>query len=100
MKIVRNLVAILAVLILLVLAFANAEPVRLAAFGYRTPELPLFIFLLVAFSLGYLLAALVGAVRQAAMKRQISRLERESRRPPESSPAATPAVEPERRPHS
>jgi uncharacterized integral membrane protein len=76
MKVLRNVVAILALLILLILAFANAEPVRLTAFGYRTPELPLFIFLLVAFALGYLLAALVGAVKQAALNRKILKLER------------------------
>lgn len=98
MKIVRNLVAILVLLALLVLAFANAEPVRLAAFGYRTPELPLFIFLLVAFGLGYLLAALVGSVRQAAQKRQILRLERELNRKGGSPPATSTASDSDPRP--
>lgn len=95
MKILRNIVAILVLLILLVLAFANAEPVRLAAFGFRTPELPLFIFLLAAFALGYLLAALVGAVKQSALNRQIARLERDrGEGGKRSGPADTPGGDP------
>lgn len=77
MTILRNLVALLALGLLLFLAVTNAAPVRLAAFGHQTPELPLFLFLLVFFALGYLLAALVGGVRQAALRRQVVRLERE-----------------------
>ena len=77
MTILRNLVALLALGLLLFLAVTNAAPVKLAAFGYQTPELPLFLFLLLFFILGYLLAALVGAVRQNALRRQVTRLERE-----------------------
>jgi len=77
MTILRNIMALLILGLVLFLALTNAAPVRVSAFGYQTPELPLFIFLLVFFALGYLLAALVGAVRQATLRRQIARLERE-----------------------
>lgn len=77
MTILRNVVALLALALLLFLALTNAAPVKLSAFGYQTPELPLFVFLLVFFALGYLLAALAGAVRQTSLRRQVARLERE-----------------------
>ena len=77
MTILRNVVALLALGLLLVLALTNAAPVKLSVFGYQTPELPVFIFLLIFFALGYLLAALAGAVRQTALRRQVARLERE-----------------------
>jgi uncharacterized integral membrane protein len=77
MTILRNVVALLALGLLLVLALTNAAPVKLSAFGYQTPELPLFVFLLIFFALGYLLAALAGAVRQTTLRRQVARLERE-----------------------
>jgi uncharacterized integral membrane protein len=77
MKVLRNIVALFALVVILMLAFANAEPVRLTACGYHSPELPLFLYLLTAFILGFLLAALTGAVRQSALRRQITRLERD-----------------------
>jgi lipopolysaccharide assembly protein A len=77
MTILRNVVALLALALLLFLALTNAAPVKLSAFGYQTPELPLFVFLLVFFALGYLLAALAGAVRQTSLRRQVARLERD-----------------------
>lgn len=77
MTILRNIMALLILGLVLFLALTNAAPVRVSAFGYQTPELPLFVFLLVFFALGYLLAALVGAVRQTSLRRQIARLERE-----------------------
>ena len=85
MTILRNIMALLILGLVLFLALTNAAPVRVSAFGYQTPELPLFVFLLVFFALGYLLAALVGAVRQTTLRRQIVRLERELARGAASS---------------
>ena len=77
MTILRNIIAFVILGLVLFLALTNAAPVRVSAFGSQTPELPLFVFLLVFFVLGYLLAALFGAVRQTTLRRQIARLERE-----------------------
>lgn len=77
MTVLRNLVALLALALLLVLALTNATPVQLSAFGYRTPQLPLFLLLLIFFVLGFLVAALAGTVRQRTLRRQVARLERE-----------------------
>ncbi len=78
MKILRNIFVLLALAVILMLAFANADSVRLTAFGYHTPELPLFLYLVGAFILGFMVAALTGAVRQSGLRRQINRLEREN----------------------
>lgn len=83
MKVARLVIAAVVVIVLLVFSLYNAQLVRLAIFDYQTPQLPLFLVLIIAFVLGFAVAASWSALRIAQLRRQIGQLRRdtESRTP-------------------
>ena len=78
MKIVRLVAAAVIVIVLLVFSLYNAQLVRLAVFDYQTPQLPLFLVLVIAFILGFAAAVLWSALRITQLRRQIGQMRREA----------------------
>lgn len=56
---------------------SNAQMVQVQFLGYRTPPLPFFLILAGVFFLGFLLAALLGALKTSRLSRRIGQLRRE-----------------------
>ena len=91
MKTVRLVTAAAIVVVLLILSIYNSQVVRLSIFGYQTPQLPLFLVLVIAFALGFATAALWSALRVAQLRRQIAQLRREPKtRPEKEEPPGAP----------
>ncbi len=76
----KSLLVLLLTLILVLgglgIGLSNTQPVALSFMGFRSIELPVFLWLLLAIAVGALCAGCLGAWRQLALKREIRRLRR------------------------
>ena len=80
MRAVRLIVGFTLFLLLLFLALQNSDTVELKFYHWWSWKGPLIFIVLVAFALGVAVGLLVGAVRTARLKRQLSRLRRDQSR--------------------
>jgi uncharacterized integral membrane protein len=76
-SIVRWIVGVIVFVFLLLVALQNAEQVKLRFYTWASWEVPLILLLLIVFAVGVTAGLLVGALRTARLKRQLSRLRRE-----------------------
>ncbi|HKK01422.1 MAG TPA: LapA family protein [Desulfuromonadales bacterium] len=78
MKTTRLVFAALLVVVLLVFSVYNSQPVNLSIFDHQSPQLPLFLVLLISFFLGFAAAALWSTMRVTQLRRQIAKMQRET----------------------
>jgi uncharacterized integral membrane protein len=103
MQIVRWIIGVIVFLALLLLSMQNAEQVKLRFFNLMSFEAPLIFVVLVVFAAGVAAGLLAGALKVARLKRQLTRLRREHRKPieapgphgaaPGTAPASGPGFE-------
>lgn len=72
MKYVKIALALIILLVMFVFGINNAQTVQVIFFSYHSPPLPLFLILFFSFALGFLMAALVFAIRLGQLQRKIS----------------------------
>jgi uncharacterized integral membrane protein len=77
MKYVKIILALVILIVMFIFGVNNAQSVQVIFFSYHSPPLPLFLILLFSFSLGFVMAALVCAIRFGQLRRQIALLRRE-----------------------
>ena len=77
MTIVRWILGVAIFLFLLLVSLQNAEQVKLRFYTWVSWEVPLILLRLVVFAVGVTAGLLVGAVRTARLKRQLSRVRRD-----------------------
>lgn len=81
MALLRSLILfLLAVAVLLVgvlVGIDNSDPVALVFLDWRSPELPLFVWVCLALLLGFLLGAAATALGSLRLRRQRRQLQRE-----------------------
>jgi uncharacterized integral membrane protein len=77
MHIVRWIVGATVFLALLYLSLQNSDPAELRFFNVASLKAPLVVIVFITFASGVAIGLLVGALRAARLKRQISRLRRE-----------------------
>jgi lipopolysaccharide assembly protein A len=94
MSALRLFVALVVFVALLLLALSNAEPVTLRLFNVASTDSPLAFVVFVAFACGVATGLLAGVARTARLKRQLSRLRRDARTPPQRIPAPHGATPP------
>jgi putative membrane protein len=100
MQVVRWIAAAVLFIALLFLALQNSESVTLKFYHWWSWQAPLIFVVLVTFALGVAAGLLVGVVRSARLKRQLSRLRREHRKgaaapgPHGAAPGTAPASGP------
>lgn len=80
MKYLRALLVFLLALVLAGFIQQNSQSIILKYFGYNTTALPLSLFMIVAFALGYLLAICVGFSGTVRSKFRLMRVEKEVKR--------------------
>jgi uncharacterized integral membrane protein len=80
MKYLRALLIFFLALVLAGFIQQNSQSVILKYFGYNTAALPLSLFMIVAFALGYLLAILVGLTGTVRGKFKLLQSEKEVKR--------------------
>jgi len=78
MKTLRIFLAFVILVVLFIFSVNNAQSVQVIFFSYRTPPLPLFLVLIFIFALGFLLAALLSALKISQLRRQLTQLRRET----------------------
>jgi uncharacterized integral membrane protein len=83
--------AIAILVVLFIFSAFNSQPVQIRFIGFQSGDLPLFLFILFSFLLGFLVAALLSTIRVSQLRRQLHVLQKEaaSRKPEsgESKPA-------------
>jgi uncharacterized integral membrane protein len=62
------------VLLGVILGISNTTPIALSMFTFTSPELPFFVWLLLALLFGFLLATVVSGWRLFRVKRQYSKI--------------------------
>jgi uncharacterized integral membrane protein len=77
MKALRILFAVIILVILFIFTVNNIQTVQLTFLRYRA-VLPLFLVIISAFVLGFLLAGLFGVLKGSQLRRQIRQLEKEN----------------------
>jgi len=77
MKYVKIFLALVILVVMFIFGINNAQTVQVIFFSYHSPPLPLFLILLFSFALGFVMAALVCAIRFGQLHRQIAQLRRE-----------------------
>jgi len=80
MKYLRALLIFILALVLAGFIQQNSQSVILKYFGYNTAALPLSLFMIIAFALGYLLAILVGLTGTVRGKFKLLQSEKEVKR--------------------
>lgn len=86
MKYVKIALALIILVVMFIFGVNNAQTVQVIFFSYHSPPLPLFLILLFSFSLGFVMAALVGAIRLGQLHRQIAHLRREVKNAEKQTP--------------
>ena len=76
MRVVRGVIIIAMLVLLLVFIYNNHAPVSVALVHYRTPELPLYLVLVIVFALGLLLGALYFGLKILRLRRALARCSR------------------------
>lgn len=80
MRVVRWIVGVILFLALLFLSLQNSDIVTLKFYHWWSWQAPLIFIVFMAFALGVAAGLLTGAVRTARLKRQLSRVRRDSQR--------------------
>jgi uncharacterized integral membrane protein len=103
MQIVRWIIGVIVFLALLLLSIQNSEIAKLNFFNQVTFQAPLIFIVLVVFACGVAAGLLAGAIKVARLKRQLTRLRHEQRKPvgspgphgaaPGTAPASGPGFE-------
>jgi uncharacterized integral membrane protein len=103
MQIVRWIIGVIVFLALLLLSIQNSKIAELNFFNQVTFQAPLIFIVLVVFACGVAAGLLAGALKVARLKRQLTRLRREHRKPieapgphgaaPGTAPASGPGFE-------
>ena len=88
MQILRWLVGTALFLALLFLSLQNSDLVTLKFYHWWSWQAPLIFIVLIAFAVGVGAGLVAGAMRNARLKRQVSRLERGERSREASPPSA------------
>jgi len=77
MTLLRWIVGVAVFLAVLLLALQNSDHVAIRFYAWQSQPIPLIVLLLVVFAVGVTLGLLVGALRAARLKRQLSRLRKD-----------------------
>lgn len=80
MKYLKALLVLLLALVLAGFIQQNSETTVIRYFGWRSPALPLSLFFIIAFAVGYLLALLLGFTGEFRSRVRLFKAEREARR--------------------
>ncbi len=93
MKYLRALLIFILALVLAGFIQQNSQSVILKYFGYNTAALPLSLFMIIAFAVGYLLAILVGFTGTVRGKFKLLKTEKEVKRLKSEATSRTPEEE-------
>jgi uncharacterized integral membrane protein len=80
MKYLKALLVLLLALVLAGFIQQNSETTIIHYFGWKSPALPLSLFIILAFAAGYLLAILVGITGDFRSRLRLFKAEREAKR--------------------
>ena len=79
--------AIAILVVLFIFSAYNSQSVQIRFVGFQSGDLPLFLFILFSFILGFLVAALLSTIRGSQLRRQLHLLQKEvgNRKPGEEA---------------